>query len=61
MWAKMAEAAQADDDASRAEFNQTKRTLALFFTQRVLPETALRLARVTAGADVMMSLPAEAF
>jgi hypothetical protein len=29
--------------------------------ERVLPETALRLARIQSGADTMMELPAEAF
>jgi hypothetical protein len=29
--------------------------------ERVLPETATRLARITAGADSVMAMPAEAF
>jgi hypothetical protein len=29
--------------------------------QRMLPETATHLARIEAGADSMMELPAEAF
>ena len=32
-----------------------------FFMERMLPETGARLARITAGADAMMALPAEAF
>ncbi len=31
------------------------------FMERTMPETALRLARVTAGADVLMAIPAEGF
>jgi len=29
--------------------------------ERIMPETALRLARISTGADTMMALPAEAF
>ena len=32
-----------------------------FFMERMLPETALRLARIASGADTMMSLEAEMF
>ena len=32
-----------------------------FFMERMLPETAAQLARITAGADSVMALPAEAF
>jgi alkylation response protein AidB-like acyl-CoA dehydrogenase len=31
------------------------------FMERAMPETALRLARITAGADTIMAMPAEAF
>ncbi|MBN8997655.1 MAG: acyl-CoA dehydrogenase C-terminal domain-containing protein [Rhizobiales bacterium] len=31
------------------------------FMERAMPETALRLARVTTGADTVMAMPAEAF
>jgi alkylation response protein AidB-like acyl-CoA dehydrogenase len=31
------------------------------FMERAMPETALRLARITAGADTLMAMPAEAF
>src|SRR3981189_3379540 len=34
---------------------------ALFFVEHMLPETAVRLARIKAGAGSMMELPAEAF
>jgi hypothetical protein len=29
--------------------------------ERVMPETAAHLARISTGADTMMALPAEAF
>ena len=32
-----------------------------FFMERVMPETAAHLARISSGADTMMALPAEAF
>ncbi len=31
------------------------------FMERAMPETALRVARITAGADTLMAMPAEAF
>jgi hypothetical protein len=61
MWAKMAQAAKADQDAGRAEFMQGKQACALFFAQRILPETATRLARITSGSANVMSLPADLF
>ena len=61
MWARMAKAAQADQSSARADFLQGKRTCALFFAERILPETSLRLARITTGAANMMSLPADLF
>jgi hypothetical protein len=32
-----------------------------FFMERMLPETATRLARIQVGAGTVMELPAEAF
>jgi acyl-CoA dehydrogenase len=64
MWARMAKAsaaALASGDATDAAFHQTKLTLAKHFMERHMPETALRLARVSAGADTIMGLDAEAF
>ena len=39
----------------------SKLVLARFFNERVLPETAAQLARLTSGAATMMELPAAAF
>ena len=64
MWLKIAKAARAklkagaNGDASRME---AKLAMARFFMQRTLPETAAQLARITAGADAVMGLPAQAF
>jgi alkylation response protein AidB-like acyl-CoA dehydrogenase len=64
MWARMAKAANerlAEGADGRAEFYGTKRHLARFYMERIMPETAMRLTRIQAGADTMMTLPAEAF
>ena len=59
--AKIAKAAHAITDPDKAEFVQGKLACASFFSQRVLPETALRLARISSGAASMMDLPADLF
>ncbi|TLX08806.1 acyl-CoA dehydrogenase C-terminal domain-containing protein [Rhizobium sp. MHM7A] len=64
MWAKMAKAAEeglASGDASREVYLKNKLITAKFFMERIMPETALRKARIEAGADTMMELAAEAF
>ncbi|MGO4333337.1 acyl-CoA dehydrogenase C-terminal domain-containing protein [Labrys sp. KB_33_2] len=58
MWAQMAKAALAKGDDA---FARNKLVTARFFADRLLPETGLRLARVTAGAGDVMALEAEAF
>jgi acyl-CoA dehydrogenase len=63
MWARMAKAAL----ARKAQGNgvvarmDAKLITGRFFVERMLPETATRLARITAGAESMMALPAEMF
>jgi hypothetical protein len=64
MWARIAKAsveklAQGAD--GRADFYETRLTLARFFMERTLPESAAHLARISAGADTLMALPAEMF
>ena len=63
MWARIAKAAiarkaQGNGVAARMD---AKLITGKFFAERMLPETSMRLARITAGADTMMSLPAEMF
>jgi hypothetical protein len=63
IWVRIAAAAlermaREPQDAARME---AKLTTARFYMERILPETKLRLARISAGADTMMSLPAEMF
>ena len=61
MWALMAETANAKLAAGADERMSTKLTVGRFFMERVLPETATRLARIETGAEIMMSLSADAF
>jgi hypothetical protein len=62
MWCRMVEAALARlaRDAA-AERMRDKLVTGRFFVERMLPETALHLARIRLGAANVMELPAEAF
>lgn len=65
MWGLMVKAAQrtlaegSADDA--ADFYANKVATGRYFMERVMPETAAHLARISAGSGSMMALPAEAF
>lgn len=63
MWVKIAAAALGARarEPERAAQMDAKLTTGRFFMERMLPETGLRLARITSGADTMMSLPQEMF
>ncbi len=64
MWARMAKAAEdglALGDTSRESYLRNKLVTARFFMERIMPETALRKARIETGAETMMTLAAEAF
>ncbi len=63
MWVRIAAAAIARKarEPETAPLMEAKLTTARFYMERMLPETSLRLARIMAGADTMMSLPAEMF
>jgi acyl-CoA dehydrogenase len=64
MWAQIARTAQEKLKAGangQAERMNHKLVTARFFAERMLPETGAHLARISAGADSMMALPAEAF
>lgn len=63
MWARMAKAAidaQANGTGDVA-FYETKLATGRYYMARSLPETALRLARITTGDEPVMALTAEAF
>lgn len=63
MWAKMAKAAFAGVDAGTGDtaYLNGKVTTGQFYMARCLPATALHLARIESGADVVMNLPEAAF
>ena len=64
MWAKMAKAAEdglASGETDREAFLRNKLITARFFMERIMPETALRKARIETGAETMMALSADAF
>jgi acyl-CoA dehydrogenase len=62
LWCRIVEAAQArlalDETAARM---RDKLVTGRFFVERMLPETAVHLARIRLGAANVMELPAEAF
>lgn len=61
MWVRMAETARDRMREETTPFLAAKLTTARFFMERVLPETGSRLARITAGSEAVMALPADAF
>ncbi|MGI0526462.1 acyl-CoA dehydrogenase C-terminal domain-containing protein [Rhizobium giardinii] len=64
MWAKIAKTAQEKltaGDTGREAYLKNKLVTATFFMERIMPETALRKARIEAGADTLMALDAAAF
>jgi alkylation response protein AidB-like acyl-CoA dehydrogenase len=61
MWGRMAKVAQARLAEGSSTFHESKLVTARFFMERVMPETSAHLARISTGADTMMTLPAEAF
>ncbi len=63
MWARMAKAAYAGLDAGTGDgaFLNGKITTGQYYMARCLPATALHLARIQTGGDVVMSLPEAAF
>lgn len=64
MWAKIAVVAQAkleEGAGDKEEMLKNKLTLGTFYMERLMPETGAQLARLSTGAQTMMSLPEEAF
>jgi hypothetical protein len=63
MWAQIAAVAvtkKAAEPDSLAAMD-AKLLTGKFFMERMMPETAVHLARISTGAETMMALPAEAF
>ena len=63
MWAQMAKAATESIAAGAPDtkFYENKLITGRYYMQRLLPETGLRLARITSGATPVMALAAEDF
>ncbi len=64
MWAKIAKTAEeklAEGAGEREAYLKNKLVTAKFFMERIMPETALRKARIETGADTLMALDAAAF
>jgi acyl-CoA dehydrogenase len=62
MWARMAKVAQDKIAGGGATpYLTTKLVTGRFFMERMLPETALHLARIQSGSATTMELAAEAF
>ena len=62
MWAQMAIAAQkAIDGGSDDPFYANKIATGRYFVERMLPDAGAHLAKLKTGAEVLMTLPAEAF
>jgi hypothetical protein len=62
MWARIVKAVLAKQAAGESTPElDAKLIVAKFFNERMLPETAAHLARLSAGASTLMALPAEAF
>ncbi len=63
MWVRIVEGALAKKarEPESAAAMDAKLVTARFYMERMLPETALRLARIVTGADAMMALPEEMF
>ncbi|BBE72682.1 acyl-CoA dehydrogenase C-terminal domain-containing protein [Oharaeibacter diazotrophicus] len=63
MWVRMAETAERLVAAGdpRRDMLERKKITARFFMERLMPETGACLARISAGSEAIMALPAEAF
>jgi len=60
MWVRIAAAILTKGEAAPASLRNDL-AAGRVFMERAMPETALRLARITAGADTLMAMPASAF
>jgi acyl-CoA dehydrogenase len=64
MWGRMAKIARdkiAAGANGQTEFLEKKLVTARFYMERIMPESAAHLARISAGADSMMAMEADAF
>jgi alkylation response protein AidB-like acyl-CoA dehydrogenase len=63
IWARIAKAAfeKKEREPGNGKYMDAKLATGKFYMERMLPETGLRLARISTGADTMMSLTEEMF
>jgi hypothetical protein len=62
MWGRMAKVAQEKAAAGGASpLHEAKLVTARYYFERIMPESAAHLARISAGSDSMMALAADAF
>ncbi len=61
MWGEMIKSAHDGLANGPDSFLEAKLVTGRFFFERLMPETALRLARLQTGAQTMMAMPADAF
>ncbi|MBK8455757.1 MAG: acyl-CoA dehydrogenase C-terminal domain-containing protein [Phyllobacteriaceae bacterium] len=61
MWARSIKSAQEGLANGPDDFLDAKLVTGRFYFERIMPETALHLARIQTGADTLMALSAEAF
>ena len=63
MWARIAKAALARKAAepAKADAMDAKLIAGKFFAERMMPESAAHLARISTGCDTIMSMKAEMF
>ncbi|KAB2874410.1 MAG: acyl-CoA dehydrogenase, partial [Bauldia sp.] len=62
MWGRMAKVAQEKVAAGAATpLHEAKLVTARYYFERIMPESAAHLARISAGADSMMALAEDAF
>jgi alkylation response protein AidB-like acyl-CoA dehydrogenase len=63
MWCRMVKVAQEKlgDGGEAKDLYENKITTGRYFMERVMPETAAHVARISSGSATMMALPAEAF
>ncbi|MEP0456520.1 MAG: acyl-CoA dehydrogenase C-terminal domain-containing protein, partial [Roseibium sp.] len=64
MWAKIAKTINDKLESGpdgKEDWLKAKLTFASFFMERTMPETSAHLARISSGADTLMSLDANAF
>ena len=63
MWLRMAKASAAAlaNRTEDSDFHQAKLVTALFYVERILPQTGAERRKLEAGAESLMALPVEAF